>query len=128
MLLCLFSFFEFNFAENLVMLFFALQRRILHFLKNTFFQVFLTFFFAKIVKIHHKRKHYLCNTKILRAKNTDLQTTSVLIFLDKFCHVCSTKKLGNSCFPRVNLTKIFFFGGKICQIVHIQKNKNKNSE
>jgi hypothetical protein len=85
-------------------------------------------FVAFVAHIHHKRKHYLCNTKILRAKKPRHANNIECYLFGQILLFLSTKKWGNYCFPRVNLTKIFFFGGRICQIVHIQKNKNKNSE
>jgi hypothetical protein len=85
---------NFNFAEYLVMVFFFFATK-MHFtlFKKHILPSFSHFFFLlqKLVKIHHKRKHYLCNTKILRAKNTDLQTTSSVIFSDEFCCFCQQK-------------------------------------
>jgi hypothetical protein len=76
---------NFNFAEYLLMLFFGYKDAFYTFQKKNSFK-FFSLFFAKIVKIHHKRKQKPCSIKFPKNVHT-LKPCSI-----KFPTKCSHSK------------------------------------
>jgi hypothetical protein len=116
---------NFNFAEYLVMFFFCYKDAFYTFLKthsSKFFSLFL--FCAKISENSSQEKALLVQHQNFKSKKHRFANNINYYLFRRILLFLSTKKLGNYCFPRVNLTKIFFFGGRICQIVHIPKKEN----
>jgi hypothetical protein len=107
------------------MLFFFGYKDAFYTVKKTHSFEFFSHFFCKNSENSSQEKALLVQHQNSESKKHRFANNIKCYLSRQIFVVSANKKLGNYCFPSVNLTKIFFFWRRICQIVHIQKYKNK---